>query len=95
MTRLRFALTIAAVLAGAAPVAAQQQPAPAPADQGNGNWDPPAGHQANYAALTAKRASGLRNGGGVAPSERRSARFVSVSDAGLSAERQKRIGPWR
>jgi hypothetical protein len=29
MTRLRFALTIAAVLAGAAPVAAQQQPAPA------------------------------------------------------------------
>jgi hypothetical protein len=41
MTRLRFALTIAAVLAGAAPVAAQQQPAPAAADQGNGNLDPP------------------------------------------------------
>ena len=40
MTRLWFALTIAAVLAGGAPAAAQQQPAPAPQDQGNGNWDP-------------------------------------------------------
>jgi hypothetical protein len=52
MTRLGFVLTIAAVLAGAAPAAAQQQPAPAPTDQGNGNWDPPAGHQANHPALT-------------------------------------------
>jgi hypothetical protein len=42
MTRLGFVLTIAAVLAGAAPAAAQQQPAPASSDQGNGNWDPPA-----------------------------------------------------
>jgi hypothetical protein len=41
MTRLWFVLTIAAVLAGATPAAAQQQPAPAPPDQGNGNWDPP------------------------------------------------------
>jgi hypothetical protein len=43
MTRLWFVLTIATVLAGAAPAAAQQQPAPAPApaDQGNGNWDAP------------------------------------------------------
>ena len=40
MIRL-FVLTIAAVLAGAAPAAAQQQPAPAPPDQGNGNWDSP------------------------------------------------------
>ena len=41
MTRLWCVLTIATVLAGAAPAAAQQQPAPAPTDQGNGNWDPP------------------------------------------------------
>ena len=41
VTRLGIVLTIAAVLAGAAPVSAQQQPAPAPSDQGNGNWDPP------------------------------------------------------
>jgi hypothetical protein len=41
MMRLWFVLTIAAVLGGAAPAAAQQQPAPAPTDQGNGNWDPP------------------------------------------------------
>ncbi len=33
-------LTITAIVAGAAPAAAQQQPAPASRDQGNGNWDP-------------------------------------------------------
>jgi len=41
VTRLWIMLMIAAVLAGAVPAAAQQQPAPAPVDQGNGNWDPP------------------------------------------------------
>jgi hypothetical protein len=40
VTRLWIMLMIAAVLAGAVPAAAQQQPAPAPVDQGNGNWDP-------------------------------------------------------
>jgi hypothetical protein len=34
MTRLWFVLTIATILASAAPAAAQQQPAPAPTDQG-------------------------------------------------------------
>jgi hypothetical protein len=40
VTNLWIVLMIAAVLAGAAPAAEQQQPAPAPVDQGNGNWDP-------------------------------------------------------
>ena len=41
MMKLGFVLTITAVVAGASPAAAQQQPAPARQDQGNGNWDPP------------------------------------------------------
>jgi hypothetical protein len=55
MMRLAFVLTFAAVLAGASPAVAQQQPAPAP-DQGNGNWDPPP-VKANYPALTAAEVS--------------------------------------
>ena len=34
-------LTIAAVLAGAAPAPASAQQQGVPLDQGNGNWDPP------------------------------------------------------
>ena len=39
MTRLSIMLTIAAVLAGAAPAPASAQQG-VPLDQGNGNWDP-------------------------------------------------------
>ena len=41
VTRLSIMLTIAAVLAGAAPAPASAQQQGAPLDQGNGNWDPP------------------------------------------------------
>ena len=41
VTRLSIMLTIAAVLAGAAPAPASAQQQGVPLDQGNGNWDPP------------------------------------------------------
>jgi hypothetical protein len=40
VTRLSIMLTIAAVLAGAAPAPASAQQQGVPLDQGNGNWDP-------------------------------------------------------
>ena len=41
VARLSIMLTIAAVLAGAAPAPASAQQQGVPLDQGNGNWDPP------------------------------------------------------
>lgn len=41
VTGLSIMLTIAAVLAGAAPAPASAQQQGVPLDQGNGNWDPP------------------------------------------------------
>jgi hypothetical protein len=41
VTRRSIMLTIAAVLAGAAPAPASAQQQGVPLDQGNGNWDPP------------------------------------------------------
>jgi hypothetical protein len=41
VTRLSIMLTIAVVLARAAPAPASAQQQGVPLDQGNGNWDPP------------------------------------------------------